>query len=83
MSKEKTQIQEDRVPTDNPKTYHFTQPWQLEGKKNTPPLTRTQGQVTPNMKPTQTTGQTLPTEGINHKEEGHKAWEKDTSNTVH
>ena len=59
----------------HPKIYHFTQLCPSEGEK-------TQAQVTPSMKPKQTTGPTLPTEGRNQKEYDVKAWENETSNTV-
>ena len=40
------------------------------GGNTSTPFTRTQAEVTPNTKSTQTTGQTLPTEGRKQKEEG-------------
>jgi len=55
---------------------HPTQPCPSDGENktkhnnNSPPPTRTQAQVTPNTKPTQTKGPTLSTKGRNQKEEG-------------
>jgi len=57
----------DRLPTDTPK-HATSQPYPPEGKKNTTLPTRTQAQVPPNMKPTQSTEPNPATKGRDQKE---------------
>ena len=55
--------------------YNLTHPAQQRGKKNpSPPPTRKQAQVTPNTRPTKSTGPTLATKDRNQKEEGIWPW---------
>ena len=58
----------DRLPTDTPK-YTNSQSPAHQREKNSPPPIRTQAQVLSNMKPTQATGPSSPTEGKDQKQE--------------
>ena len=60
----------DKLPTDTPK--HTTNTDLLKrGGKNSPSPTRRQAQVPPNIKPTQTTGPTAPTDGKTKNKRGY------------
>ena len=68
--KNKTQSSADRIVTNTLKYTTSHNPAHQERKKDSPPPTRMQEQVTPITKPTETTQPNVCTEGINQKEEG-------------
>lgn len=69
LPKQEARPQEETGFPETPQNTPLTQPCSLEGGENSPPPTRRQAQVPPNMKPTQTTGPASLTDGQDQKQE--------------